>query len=369
MAAPDYYKVLGVKKSASQDEIKKAYRKLAREFHPDKNPGDKKAESRFKEISQAHDTLGDVEKRKEYDSGPKLFGGGGRGGGANFDPNAFGGAAGFGDILSNLFGGGGAPGGGRRSRQTRGRDLETDVSLSFDQAVEGAQLQVSIPVDGPCGTCNGTGAKPGTAPSVCPRCQGRGVESEGQGMFSISQPCAQCGGSGVMIENPCPTCRGSGHVRKVKKLRVNIPAGVREGSRIRVAGKGEQGEGGGPAGDLYVVTHVAPSEIFKRKGANVEVEVPLTVSEALLGAVIEVPTLTGTKKLKVAEATKPGTVQRIKGEGPPKLGGKGNGDIHYRFTIDMPKKLTKDQKAAVEALEKATKGDPRESLLAGARRG
>jgi molecular chaperone DnaJ len=363
---PDYYKVLGVDKKADDAEIKKAYRKLARRYHPDRNPNDKSAEERFKEISQAYDVLGDPEKRKEYDRGGGIFAGGGPGG---FDPNAFQGC--FSDILSNLFGGGAAgPGAGRASgpRPQPGRDLEADVSISFEQAVEGAQVPISVPTSTACTTCRGTGAKPGTQPKICPQCQGRGVEAQGQGLFSISQPCSRCGGSGTVIETPCPTCQGAGVTRTVKRYRVNIPAGVRDGSRVRLAGKGEPGLRGGPPGDLYVVTRVTDSPVFKRKGDNVEVEVPLTIPEALQGATIEVPTLQASKKLRVPAGTKHGTVQRLRGEGPPKLRGKGRGDIHYRFVIDVPAKLSSEQQAAVDELEKVFNGDPRAKLFAAAGR-
>src|SRR4051794_32708622 len=368
----DYYKALGVDKKASQDEIKKAYRKLARQYHPDRNPGDAKAEARFKEISTAYDTLGDPEKRKQYDrgGGPFGFGGGGPGGA----PGGFGGAGGFdtgqfGDILSDLFGratGGGGAGGARRGpREQAGRDLETEVRLAFDQAIDGAQVPLQVPTSAPCPTCRGTGAKPGTAPKVCPVCHGRGIESEGQGLFSISQPCSRCGGSGTVIEEPCDTCGGAGMQRTVKRLRVNIPAGVREGSRVRLAGKGEPGRNGGPPGDLYVVTHVDDSPIFTRKGDNLEVEVPLTIPEAIRGATVDVPTLHGSKRLRVPAGTKHGTVQRLRGEGPPKLGGKGRSDLHYRFVIDVPASLSKEQEAAVDELSKVMNGDPRSKLFAG----
>ncbi|HEY8303367.1 MAG TPA: molecular chaperone DnaJ [Solirubrobacteraceae bacterium] len=368
---PDYYKTLGVDKKASADDIKKAYRKLARKYHPDRNPDDKQAEERFKEISQAHDVLGDPEKRKQYDSGSGPFaaggaGGPGFGGFGNFDFDA----SSMGDILSNLFGsgGGGGAGAGRRakSRPQRGRDLETEVRIAFDQAISGAQVPLSVPTSGICSTCHGTGAKPGTTPKVCPRCEGRGIETQGQGMFSISQPCSRCGGSGTVIEDPCPTCGGAGAVRTVKKFRVNIPAGVKEGSRIRVAGKGEAGVRGGPAGDLYVLTHVSPSPVFKRKGEHLEVEVPLTIPEALRGGDIRVPTLEGSKTLRVKPGTHHGAVQRLRGEGPPKLGGKSRGDIHYRFTIEVPDKLTSEQQDAVEQLSRVMNGDPRAALFAGA---
>ena len=367
-ARPDYYKTLGVDKKASAEEIKKAYRKLARRYHPDRNPDDKQAETRFKEISQAYDVLGDPEKRKQYDSGSGPFAtgggpGGGFGGFGNFD---FDGSS-MGDILSNLFGGGA---GGRRGRPKprvqRGPDLEAQVSISFDQAISGAQVPLQVPMRAACANCRGTGAKPGTTPTVCPQCEGRGIETEGQGMFSISQPCSRCGGSGTVIESPCPTCKGSGAVRTVKRLRVNIPAGVQDGSRIRLAGKGEPGPDGGPPGDLYLITHVDPSPVFIRRGDNLEVEVPLTIPEALRGADVKVPTLRGTKTLRVKPGTAHGTVQRLRGEGPPKLGaGDGaRGDIRYRFLIEVPQNLSSEQEEAVEALSRTLGGDPRAGLFA-----
>ncbi|HEY5318074.1 MAG TPA: molecular chaperone DnaJ [Solirubrobacteraceae bacterium] len=371
-AKPDYYKTLGVGKNASEDEIKKAYRKLARKYHPDRNAGDKQAEERFKEISQAHDVLSDAEKRKQYDRGTGAFGFTAPGG---FDPGAFGGSVS--DILSNLFGGSptGAGGAGARAgtrarpQAPRGRDLETEVSLSFQQAVDGAQIPLSIPTSQPCPTCHGTGAKPGTSPKVCPQCNGRGVEAQSQGIFSISQPCSRCGGAGTIIEEPCATCGGSGAQRSVKRLRVNIPAGVRDGSRIRLAGKGESGTRGTEAGDLYVITRVTDSPVFRRSGENIEVEVPLTIPEAIRGAVIEVPTLHGTKRLRVPRGTKHGTVQRLRGEGPPRLGGKGSGDIHYRFVIDVPASLSPEESEAVDRLSEVMNGDPRARLFAEAKGG
>ena len=377
---PDYYKTLGVGKKATPEEIKKAYRKLARQYHPDRNPDDASAEARFKEISQAHDILGDPDKRKQYDSGTGPFStgggpGGGFGGFGNFDFDA----SNMGDILSNLFGGagGGGAGGGRgrgaggagsgaRSRAQRGGDLEAQVSITFDQAISGAQIPLSVPMHDSCPTCHGTGAKPGTTPKVCPVCEGRGVEVTGQGMFSISQPCSRCGGSGTIIEDPCPTCHGAGAVRTVKRLRVNIPAGVRDGSRIRLAGKGEHGHNGGPPGDLYLVTHVSASPVFKRKGDNLEVEVPLTIPEALRGAEVQVPTLDGSKTLRVKPGTGHGEVQRLRGEGPPKLGGKSRGDIHYRFVLDVPDELDSAQREAVDALAAVMNGNPRARLFEGA---
>ncbi|MHB8693849.1 MAG: molecular chaperone DnaJ [Solirubrobacteraceae bacterium] len=366
---PDYYKILGVGKNASDEEIKKAYRKLAREHHPDRNPGDKAAEEKFKQISQAHDVLSDAEKRKQYDrgTGPFAFAQG-----AGFDPGSF--TGGFGDILSNLFGGAAGTAGRARGRGAqgpqagvaRGRDLETEVTLSFEQAVGGAQVPLAVPTSQRCPTCGGTGARPGTSPKVCPVCEGRGVESKSQGIFSISQPCSNCHGSGTIIEDPCPTCQGTGAQRGVKRLRVNIPAGVRDGSRIRLAGKGDAPTtpGGGEPGDLYVITRVSESPVFKRNGDNLEVEVPLTIPEAIQGAVIEVPTLNGSKRLRVPRGTKHGTVQRLRGEGPPRLGGKGRGDIHYRFVIDVPSSLSPEQTEAVDKLSSVMNGNPRAGLFA-----
>ena len=360
----DYYKTLGVDRKASADEIKKAYRKLARKYHPDTNQ-DAGAEDRFKEISEAYDVLGDPEKRKAYDRGGGAFGAGGPFGGAGGAPAGDFGS--FSDILSNIFGPGGAPAGrGPRTKPATeaGRDLETTVSLSFDQAIEGAQVPVTVPTHAPCPTCRGTGARPGTSPRVCPVCQGRGVESEGQGLFSITRPCSRCGGTGTVIEDPCPTCEGQGRLRELKKYRVNIPAGVKDGSRIRLPGKGEAGLRGGPPGDLYVVCQVSESPVFARKGDHLEVEVPLTIPEALRGAEIEVPTLDGRKRLRVPAGTKHGTIQRLRGEGPPLLGSRGRGDIRYRFVIDVPDELTREQEKAVEKLSEVMNGNPRARLFA-----
>jgi molecular chaperone DnaJ len=366
----DPYQVLGVQRTASADEIKKAHRKLVRQYHPDRNPDDTKAEERFKEVQQAYDLLSDPEKRTAYDRGGFGPQGGGPGGGfGGFD------TSGLGDLFSDLFnrsgGGGGRTGRGPRGpRPERGRDLEVETQITFPQSIEGAQVPIVVPTTERCGTCSGTGAKPGTSPKVCPRCQGRGVESQGQGLFSINQPCQRCGGSGTIIEEPCPTCHGEGRLRTTKRYRANIPAGVKEGSRVRLAGKGEPGTNGGAPGDLFVVVHVESSPIFARKGDNVEVEVPLTVPEALQGAEIEVPTLNGRKTLRVPGGTKHGTVQRLRGEGPPKIGsGKDRGDIHYRFVIDVPASLSKEQRDAVKELSKVMNGDPRSGLFAKAKGG
>jgi molecular chaperone DnaJ len=364
----DPYKVLGVSKDASADEIKKAYRKLARKWHPDANAGDKDAEERFKDIQEANSVLSDPEQRKQYDAGG-MFGGGAGPGGIRFDPSAFrSGAGSFSDILSDLFGrGGGGPGDFRPGREP-GRDLETEVRLSFAQAIRGTQVSVSVPVEGACPTCSGTGAKPGTSPRTCPQCDGRGVEIQGQGRFSLSQPCSRCGGRGTIVDEPCPTCNGAGVTQQTKRFRVKIPAGVRDGSRIRLAGKGEPGFGGAPAGDLYVVTRVAPSPVFKRNGDNVEVEVPITIVEAVRGGTVEVPTLTGTKRIRVPAGTTDGSLQRLRGEGPEKLSGSGHGDIRYRFKVQIPKSLTTEQQEAIDRLSEVMNGDPRADLISAARR-
>jgi molecular chaperone DnaJ len=361
----DFYEVLGVSRKASKEEIKKAYRELARKWHPDRNPGDDAAEERFKEIQQAYDALSDPEKRKQYDAGGMFAGAGARGFPGGFPGGGF--ASDIGDIFSSFFRGGGheqGPG------VQRGRDLETEVQLSFEQAMHGAQITVAVPTTGPCPTCDGSGARPGTSPKVCPRCGGRGIDSESQGFFSISQPCPECGGQGSLIEDPCPTCRGTGITEETKRYRVNIPAGVHDGSRIRLAGKGEAGFRGGPRGDLYVSTRVAPSPVFRqRPDGNLEVDLPVTVSEAIQGATVEVPTLSGTKRIRIPPGTGHGSTQRLRGEGPPKPKGGVRGDIRYRIQIEVPKELTDEQREAVEKLGEAFNGhDPRASLLGRASR-
>jgi molecular chaperone DnaJ len=360
MAGEDLYSVLGVDRKASADEIKKAYRKLAGKFHPDRNPGDEKAEERFKQVQQAYDTLSDPEKRRQYDSGGMFSGLGG--GGRPFGGAGGGFASDIGDIFSTIFTRGGGP---REPDSERGRDLETEVRLSFDQAVRGTQVSVTVPKSERCETCGGTGAEPGTSPVICPRCNGRGIDSQSQGFFSISQPCPQCGGSGQIIEHPCHTCGGSGLTRQTKRYKVNIPAGVRDGTRIRLAGRGEAGPRGGPPGDLFVTTRVSPSPVFTQlDDGNLEVIVPITIPEALGGGTVEVPTLNGSKRIRVPAGTQHGTVQRLRGEGPPRPGGRGRGDIRYRLEIDIPRDLSKEQKRAVDALAEAFNGaDSRERLM------
>ena len=353
MANRDPYDVLGVSKGASDEEIKKAYRKLARDYHPDRNPDDAAAEERFKDVQHAYDTLSDPEKRREYDAGGRFANFGAGGGGFTSD---------IGDIFSTIFNrGGGAPG----QQQIRGRDLETEVRLGFDQAMRGAEISVTVPKQSTCERCGGNGAAPGTTPVVCSRCGGRGIDSESQGFFSISQPCPQCGGRGQVIETPCPTCSGSGTTLQRKRYRVRIPAGVRDGTRIRVAGKGQDGPLGGPPGDLYVVTRVEASPVFmQRKDGNLEVTVPITYAEAIQGAEVVVPTLNGTKRIRIPAGTQHGTIQRLRGEGPPKAGGSSRSDIRYRMEIEVPEELTADQRHALEEFSKTMNDrDPRERLL------
>ena len=354
--ARDPYEVLGVGKKASAEEIKKAYRSLARDYHPDRNPDDPGAEERFKEVQSAYDTLSDPEKRKQYDAGGVFANFGGRGGpGGGF-------TADLGDIFSTIFGRGGGAGG---AQPMRGRDLETEVRLSFDQAVEGTEISVTVPKQATCTVCAGSGAKPGTTPVTCPRCGGRGIDAESQGFFSISQPCPQCGGRGELIEHPCEACSGSGRTLQRKRYRVKVPAGVRDGSRIRVAGKGEDGPLGGAPGDLYVVTRVEASPVFRqRDDGSLEVTVPISFAEAIQGATVEVPTLQGSKRIRIPAGTEHGTVQRLRGEGPPRSGGRSRGDIRYRLEIDVPKDLSRDQRRALEDFAKAMNDhDPREQLL------
>jgi molecular chaperone DnaJ len=349
------YETLGVAKNASQDEIKKAYRKLVREHHPDRNPGDAAAEERFKDVQAAYDLLSDPEKRKQYDTFGEAGARGAPGGGfttADFD---------LGDLFGGLFGRGGR--GTRGPVPERGADLETEVRLSFEDALEGATVRVPVETETACHTCGGSGARPGTAPKICPQCNGRGVVSESQGFFALSQPCPRCRGNGTVIEEPCPTCRGTGRERTTKRYQVKIKPGVSDGTRIRLAGKGEPGRNGGPPGDLYVVTRVAPSPLYERRGADLVLEVPVTYPEAALGASVEVPTPEGKVSLKVPAGSQDGKLLRLKGRGAPKLNGGGKGDLLARVRITVPKKLSKAEKQALEEFQKVSRENPREAAF------
>jgi molecular chaperone DnaJ len=361
----DLYETLGVAKGASQEEIKKAYRKLARQHHPDNNPGDASAEERFKEVQTAYDVLSDPEKRKQYDRFGSANGRPGAGGPGGFTFTTegfdFGDLGDLGDIFSGLFGGRGR--GGQQQRGQRGRDVEVEVNLSFEDSLRGVETKIPVELETACRECGGSGAKPGTAPKLCPECQGRGVKAESQGLFALSQPCPRCRGNGTVIEDPCPRCRGTGRERRTKRYTVKIPAGVKDGSRIRLRGKGEAGWGGAEAGDLFVVTRVAPSKLYSRRGDDLVVDVPVTYPEVALGATVEVPTPDGPVSLKVKPGTVDGTLLRVKGKGAPKLKGSGRGDLLARMKLTVPKKLTKREREAIEALQKASHENPREGLL------
>jgi molecular chaperone DnaJ len=345
------YEVLGVAKNASQDEIKKAYRKLARRHHPDANAGDKEAEERFKEVQGAYDLISDPAKRKQYDTFGSANGRGGPGGGWTFSEGMD-----FGD-LGDLFGGlfGGRAGGARDSGARRGNDVEVQVNLSFEDALKGIETKIPVTLEVACHACGGSGAKPGTAPRICPQCGGRGVVAESQGFFALSQPCPRCRGNGTIIEEPCPTCRGSGRERRTKRYTVKIPAGARDGTRIRLKGKGEAGWNGGPAGDLYVVTRVEPSKTFQRRGDDLVVDVSVPFADAALGTTASVPTPDGPVSVKIPAGSEDGKLLRVRGKGVPHLKGSGRGDVIARVRIAVPKKLSKRERELLEELKKVGK--------------
>jgi molecular chaperone DnaJ len=359
------YEVLGVAKNAADDDIKKAYRKLAREYHPDRNQGDAAAEERFKEVQGAYDVLSDPEKRKAYDTfgdarAAGFPGGGSDMGGMRFEEFDL---SNLGDLFSGMFGGGG----GRRatSREpVRGNDLETRVRISFEDSLAGIQVRVPVEVETACGVCHGTGAEPGTAPVTCPQCGGRGVVSDSQGLFAFSQPCPRCRGNGTIVEKPCKHCRGSGRERVTKRYSVKIPAGAKSGTRVRLKGKGEAGHNAGPAGDLFVVVDVDPSPLYERRGSDLVLEVPVTYAEAALGASVEIPTPEGPVSLKVPSGTETGKLLRVKGRGAPHLKGTGRGDLLARVKVTVPKKLSKAEKEALEGYQKVSRENPREVFSA-----
>jgi molecular chaperone DnaJ len=346
------YETLGVAKTASADEIKKAYRKLARQYHPDRNPGDDAAEERFKEVQNAYDLLSDPEKRKQYDTfGANGMPGGGFGGaGFHFDVGD------LGDLFGGLFGGGRRGGAGgtraRAERGMRGADLEAVVNLSFEDSLKGVETKIPVEVDTACRECGGSGAKPGTAPTICPECNGRGVKVESQGLFGLSQPCPRCRGNGTVIEDPCPRCHATGRERRTKRYTVKIPAGVKDGTKIRLRGKGEPGVNGGPPGDLNVVTHVADSPIYERRGDDLVVQVPVSYATAALGGSADVPTPEGPVSLKIPAGSEDGKLLRIKGRGVPRLKGSGKGDVLARVRIEVPKRINKRERELLEELKK-----------------
>jgi molecular chaperone DnaJ len=353
------YDTLGVKKDASADEIKKAYRKLARQYHPDANPGDKAAEEKFKEVQTAYDVLSDDEKRKAYDRFGATNGRGPAGGpgGVNVDFGDFDWSGDLGDILGGIFGnlGGAGRGGGRgrgRPQPVRGADVETEVRLSFEDSLHGADAKVPVELTVACSECGGTGAQPGTAPVICPECNGRGVTSESQGLFALSQPCPRCRGNGTVIEKPCKKCKGSGRERRIRTYTVKIKPGVKDGTKIRLKGRGEAGANGGPNGDLIVITRVAKSDTYERRGDDLVVQVPVTFPTAALGGKVEVPTPEGNVSLKIPAGSEDGKLLRIKGRGAPKLSGSGKGDVLARVRIQVPKRVNKKERELLEELEK-----------------
>ncbi|HEY2998556.1 MAG TPA: molecular chaperone DnaJ [Acidimicrobiales bacterium] len=366
----DYYRVLGVSDTASQKDVKSAYRKLSRQYHPDTNSGDKGAEERFKEVSAAYDVIGDPEKRKEYDEVRKLGPVGGMFGGA---PGGGGGTGGFrfedmgdiGDMLGGLFGRGRRGGGSAAGRGTgphRGQDLEAELHLDFEDAVRGLTTTIHLTSEATCATCHGSGARPGTTPHTCPQCNGRGVLDDNQGFFSFSQPCPNCGGRGYTIDDPCPTCHGTGIEHRPREVKVRIPAGVADGQRIRLRGRGGPGRNGGPAGDLYVTARVTPHRLFGRRGDDLTLGVPVTFAEAALGADVRVPTLDGSSvKVRIPAGTPSGRTFRVRGRGVAH--GRKSGDLLVTVDVAVPQSLTDDERAAIEALAAATNGrSPRAHL-------
>ena len=373
MATKDFYEQLGVSKTASPEEIKKAYRKLAIQFHPDKNPGNKEAEEKFKEISHAYEVLSDKTKRAQYDQfGPDAFTSAGRAAGGQ--PGAGGGFHDPFDIFSQVFGGGfggsgggnifedmfGGQGGSRRSANGAqdGADLRYDMEIDFEDAVYGADKKIRIPKLSGCGHCNSSGCEPGSGRSACTRCGGSGQVSMSQGFFSIRQACPSCHGAGQIIQNPCKVCRGAGRVQTEKTLQIHIPPGVDTGSRLRVAGEGEGGMRGGSVGDLYVFIHVRPHDIFRRDGNDIICDMPVSFAEATLGSIVEVPTISGKAKMKIPEGTQNGTLLRLKGKGVPALRGGSRGDMHVRIFVEIPKNLSREQRAEMEKFS-ATVSNPR----------
>ena len=355
----DYYKILGVSETATPKEITKAYRKLARESHPDANPGDDAAESRFKEISAAYDVVSDEAKRKEYDEVRRLgpVGGSGSGsGGFNV------GADGLGDLIGSMFGRGGrGRGASSGAGPQRGADLEATLTLDFVDAIHGITTALYLTSDAQCSTCHGSGAKPGTTPRACSQCGGRGVVDDNQGFFSFSSPCRACQGRGIVIESPCPDCRGRGVEQRQREVNVRIPAGVADGQRIRLKGRGAPGRNGGPTGDLLVECHVHSHPIFGRDGSNLTIHVPITFAEAALGAEIDIPTLDGERvTLRLKQATQTGSRHRVKGKGV--MTPKHNGDLIVTVDVQVPHTLTHEQKAAIVALAAATTVSPRKHL-------
>jgi len=374
-ASANYYDVLGVKKDASADEIKKAFRKLARKHHPDAGG----EEEKFKEINEAYEVLSDKEKRSQYDQYGQYFAGGvppgyGAGGGGGGRAGGGGGqyqtvdVGDLGDLFGSVFSGFGGGGGGRQTRRQpqpqRGRDVQLDLDLTFEQAFSGMSTQVDTETIETCGVCSGSGAKPGTSRTTCPACGGSGTQAEGQGMFGFSRPCPRCGGESTIIEQPCSACRGQGKVRRRKPVTVNVPAGANDGGKLRFKGKGEPGVNGGPTGDLYVITHIKKHPYYSRDGADVVLSLPISIAEAALGTEVRVPAPDGAKvKLKIPAGTQDDKVFRIRGKGAPHLKGSGSGDLKVKAHIVVPKTLTDAQRTALEQFAAETTEDLRAHIV------
>lgn len=357
MTKRDYYEVLGIQKGATEEEIKKAYRKMALKYHPDKNPGDKTAEEAFKEVGEAYEVLSDGQKRAAYDQyGHAAFDrrtGFGRGGGFHDPFEVFREVFGGGSIFEDLFGGGGSH---DPSQPQRGDDLRYDMEITFEEAAHGTEKEITVTKLDRCDVCSGSGAEAGSRIRTCPTCGGRGQVISSRGIFSIAQTCPHCQGAGRILDKPCKTCRGQGRRERTSKIKLRIPAGVDTGSRLRSGGNGEAGFRGGPAGDLYVVLHVKAHEMFQRDGDDLLCEVPVNFVQATLGADIEVPTLDGKTSIKIPAGTQPGTMFRLKGKGVKNVQGYGHGDLHVRINVEVPTQLTAAQRAKLQEFSELCNG-------------